>query len=345
MIIEPATQQTILFFIQILSLIFLIIYVVKTWEMASATRKAAEATEKSVVEMQETRDQETAPFIIAYFDIPAESKLIYFVVKNIGRTVAKQVMLTFTPELISSNNNRKFKDIGFIKNGIESMPPNYEIRTLLDTSPAYFSNKELPLKYAVDITYHGGIQTKQRKINLTLDLSANIGVSYISNKNMDNLVTEIEKLVKETREIKKATHDIVANFDNGIYISNSNILVSRIEPDMENWKRVLIAKFNEFEILWTFSYQNEREQGLNLDRLQAQFLIICNQIIIINANNMDNLSDDILKIISTIVEKIRSLTLFKFYLDGGTSLKKFNEIGDSIIVYIDEFKKGMHETS
>ena len=103
--IDPDIQQTILFLVQIFSLIFLIVYVIKTWEMASATTKAAQATEKSVTEMRQTRDQESAPYIIVYFDIPYESNLIYLVIKNIGRTIATNISLTFTPTLRSSNEN------------------------------------------------------------------------------------------------------------------------------------------------------------------------------------------------------------------------------------------------
>ncbi len=339
MAIDSATQQTILFFVQILSLIFLIIYVVKTWEMASATRKAAEATEKSVIEMRETRDQETAPFVIAYFDTQTESGLIYLVVKNIGRTVANQVKLTFTPALQSSGPNRRLDEVGFITNGIESMPPNYEMRTLVDSAAAYFGKKELPLKYDVEIRYFGGIESKQRSINQPLDLSANKGTAYIRNKNMDNLVDEIEKLVRESHEIKNATKDIAATLENGVLISNANLLVTRLEPDMKNWKKYLIAKLNEFENLWTISYRDAREQGIVFGKLQAQILIIGEQILVLNANKIDNIPAGILEKTSLIAGKIRELGQTEFYADGGSSLNKFNEIGDSIIVDIHDFKK------
>lgn len=65
----------------------------------------------------------------------------------------------------SSNDNRVLREAGFIKNGIESMPPNYDIRTLVDSSAGYFGKKELPLKYGVEITYYGGIESKKRVTN------------------------------------------------------------------------------------------------------------------------------------------------------------------------------------
>lgn len=335
---DAATQQTILFFVQILSLIFLIIYVIKTWEMASATRKAAEATEKSVLEMRETRDQETAPYIVVYFDIPIGSGLIYLVVKNIGHTVATQVKLTFTPPLCTSDNNPPLAEMNFIKNGIGAMPPNYEIRTLFDSSTDYFGNDKLPLEYNVNISYYGGIESKQRVIEQPLDLSANKGILYVRHKNMDNLVSEIEKLVKESQTIRSATNNIASSLEQGIFISNASLAVTKIEPDMKNWKKSLWAKLNEFENIWTVSYRDERERGVGQRGLQSQAIIIERQILVIVANKIDNIPADTYKSITLIANKLHELGRKRFYGDGGASLKAFNELGDSIITDIINFK-------
>lgn len=136
-----------LFFIQLLnslisafSLIFLIIYVVKTWQMASATRRAAEATRETVEEMREGRDLETAPNVVVYFDIPTGEQLIYLVVKNLGKSVATNVRLHFVPPLQTSD--RQFlENTSFLTEGITSMPPNYELRTLVGSTMKYFGNR------------------------------------------------------------------------------------------------------------------------------------------------------------------------------------------------------------
>lgn len=336
MAIDPATQQTILFIVQILSLIFLIIYVVKTWEMASATRKAAEATEKSVIEMRETRDQETAPFVVAYFDTQSEQGLIYLVIKNIGRTIATQVRFTFTPELQASKDSRRLGEVGFIKNGVESMPPNYEIRTLVDSAAAYFGKKELPLKYDVKIRYFGGLEPKERSINQPLDLSANKGVSYIRNKTMDDLVGEVEKLAREFHELRDATRDIAATLEQGILISNTSLPVTRLEPDMRTWEKQLIASLSEFENLWALSYREAREQGIGLDELRPRILITCERILALKAYKITDPPADIIEKIDLISGKLRELVQMRIF--GEDALKKFNELGDSIIIDINDFK-------
>ena len=85
---SKATMDLIVGAVQVATLIAVIVYVYKTWElatatkglatttqdMASATRHAAGIAEKTLGEMQEMRDQETAPYVIAYFDAPPVSR-------------------------------------------------------------------------------------------------------------------------------------------------------------------------------------------------------------------------------------------------------------------------------
>lgn len=62
--------QIALLIVQILTLFCLIIYVIKTWEIASATREAARISEKTLKEMKEAREQENAPYILVYCEVP-----------------------------------------------------------------------------------------------------------------------------------------------------------------------------------------------------------------------------------------------------------------------------------
>ena len=54
------TLDVIMFVIQLLSLIALVVYVIKTAEMAEGTRQSAQAMDRSVAEMMEDRDQQIA---------------------------------------------------------------------------------------------------------------------------------------------------------------------------------------------------------------------------------------------------------------------------------------------
>lgn len=69
--------QSALLCIQIPTLIALILYVIKTWQMASATRKSAEISARTLDEMRAARDSETAPYVVAYFDVDISKNIIF----------------------------------------------------------------------------------------------------------------------------------------------------------------------------------------------------------------------------------------------------------------------------
>src|SRR5262249_13529785 len=130
--------ESVLAGVQILSLLALIIYVIKTWHMASAALKSATVAEQTLQELKDARDQETAPQVVAYFDVPRRRRTIDLVIKNIGKTTAHNVKLKFDPVLKSSIEQVQIEDLVLFKEGIGSMPPGYEIRTVFDSVISYF---------------------------------------------------------------------------------------------------------------------------------------------------------------------------------------------------------------
>jgi len=64
---KAETLDIIMFVIQLLSLIALVLYVIKTAEVAEGTRQSAMAMDRSVAEMVEDRDQQIAPYVVIYF--------------------------------------------------------------------------------------------------------------------------------------------------------------------------------------------------------------------------------------------------------------------------------------
>ena len=114
--------------VQIFTLIALVIYVKKTWDMA-------DSTEKSVNEMKEARDQESAPYVLVYFDFCDHE--MYLVVENAGKGLAKDVSFDFEPSLVNSRGT-KISELSLLKDGIGSIPPKYQIRHFFDMSPSYF---------------------------------------------------------------------------------------------------------------------------------------------------------------------------------------------------------------
>jgi len=192
--------------VQIATLIFLIIYVWKTWEMASATRKSTEISEKTLLEMKETREQETAPYIVVYCDIPNNDPSIYIVVKNIGKTIAEDINITFNPTLCS---NLKFPgdlkmNYPIVGDTIKSMPPGYELKTVLDVASNYFSTVGFPLKYEVNVSYTNSVTKKKIESQQIIDMLPLKNIIYIKRNDLHNLV-EVMKRIEE--EIKRKNRE------------------------------------------------------------------------------------------------------------------------------------------
>jgi len=68
--------------------------------MASSTRESAKASEKMIEEMKDARDQESAPYVVPYINI--NKHMIFFGIKNIGKSVAKNIKIKVEPDLKSS---------------------------------------------------------------------------------------------------------------------------------------------------------------------------------------------------------------------------------------------------
>jgi hypothetical protein len=169
--------QVVLAVLQGASLLFLVVYVVKTWEMAYATRRSVELGEKTFREMQDARDQETAPYVVLYFDIPYGQMYMYLVVKNIGKTTAHNIRFEINPPLAVSWEPLPELPFGQDDQVIASLPPNNEIRTIFDETEHYFG-QYLPLKYSTKIFYNGGIRSETRSNEQVIDLSIYSKVSW-----------------------------------------------------------------------------------------------------------------------------------------------------------------------
>ncbi len=344
--------QAVALLVQMASLIALIIYVRKTSQMASATndmaqatkrsaetaeemasasRKSAEAAEKTLEEIKESRDQEAAPYVVAYFDASPSSHLIYLVVRNIGKTVANNVKLRFDPPLLSGNNDIKIGEIPLVKEGIGSIPPGYEIRTLLDSAISYFGQKSLPLTYNVTISYFGGLRNERRILEQVLDLHALEGLILAHDKGLPDLVKQMENLVKHISDTSKETQKMAKNLENGVWLRNPELFFKTSErSDLS--KSHLLAKLAEFKLLWISASKDRRD--IFSSGLENKCMLIGQQLLIILSNFPED-SKEVRDAVIDIVTKLSKLGGIQFYLDGGRSDEKFINLGDSIVKRIE----------
>ncbi len=100
------------------------------------------------------------PYIIVDFQF--EAGFIYIALKNIGSHPAYAVTVKFKPKLMGLGGQKNVSD-QHLFNNITFFPPQKEIRTLLDSSAAYFSRKA-PLRVQATLTYQDRDNKKYRDL-------------------------------------------------------------------------------------------------------------------------------------------------------------------------------------
>ncbi len=201
------TLDVIMFVIQLLSLIALVVYVIKTAEVAEGTRQSAQAMDRSVAEMVEDRDQQIAPYVVVYFDHQTDSPIFDLVIKNTGRTAARDVQIAFDPPLQTSLKNYDIEKLAFIHQVIPTLPPEYEIRASVDVINNVLSSETLPRQYRVKVTYTGGVKADLREAEYVLDLNVFNGILETHTRSMTDLTKAIEKISDKLDELAKVTQD------------------------------------------------------------------------------------------------------------------------------------------
>ena len=242
--------EMLLALVQVLGLLALIVYVWKTWEMAAATRDAAQASANAVQEMRAARDQQSAPYVVVYFDIPFGDQWIELVVRNVGKTPATDVRLAFDPDL-SNSNGTEIGQLSLLRDGIPSLPPEHEIRTFFDGGIHYFAEgRDLPLSYRVRIRYGGGISGEVREAEQIADLSAYRGILFTQKKGMNDLVGQVSQLVQSTRNIEHAIRGLAEASDWATSLAGAHAQGASTVSDPKSWQLAAVAVLEELRLIW-----------------------------------------------------------------------------------------------
>jgi len=201
-----------MFVIQLLSLIALVVYVIKTAEVAEGTRQSAQAMDRSVAEMVEDRDQQIAPYVVVYFDHQTDSPIYDLVIKNTGRTSARDVQIAFDPHLQTSLKNYDIEQLAFLHQVIPTLPPDYEIRASVDVIDNALKSETLPKQYRVKVTYSGGVKSDLREAEYILDLNVFNGILETHTRSLTDLAKTIEKISDTLDELTKNSLDRMRPF-------------------------------------------------------------------------------------------------------------------------------------
>lgn len=120
---------------------------------------------------------ETRPDVIV--DFVFENGLLLIAVENIGSQPAQRVQVAFDPPFKGLGGTASIPDLPLFRN-IEFLPPSRSIRTLLDSSVAYFARKE-PERITATIHYFDR-SGQEFSCTIVHDLAIYRDITYIPNQ-------------------------------------------------------------------------------------------------------------------------------------------------------------------
>jgi len=152
---------------------------------AIATMVLAWLTQNMVNEMRDTREEESRPYIVTYIEFQHDR--IYFICKNIGKTMATNVTIKFNKPLYDMAGLKLGETL--FKKPIKSMPPSYEIKTYIGNEINIIP-KNIGL-FEISITYTNS-KNEQYEEEYKVDFEDFIGMRFTESSE-----DKIEKHLKE----------------------------------------------------------------------------------------------------------------------------------------------------
>jgi hypothetical protein len=153
---------------------------------------------RQLSEAKRLREEQTRPFVV--LDLESEEPPFFFLaVKNIGTTMARDVKFEFHPTPKTTVKEADLKRLKMFREGISTLPPGKEIKTLFDTAIQRYPT-DLPEVYEVRITYTN--QSRGQTYSETMDLDFGLYWNRLSMTRHD-IHHVHDELKKIRQEIKK----------------------------------------------------------------------------------------------------------------------------------------------
>jgi hypothetical protein len=178
------------------------------WNQATATSVAALAQVatavvavaaaifawRQVTEARRTRGAQAQPFVIVDIELGRVwMNWLTLVVENVGKTLAKDVRITFDPPLSTTVKDKDLTKSVLLREGISVLPPGRRIETLFDLSHDRLEQR-LPMRYKISVSFRDYRNRQQESLPYVIDLTYLYDLEPLREKTTHDLVEEVSKL-------------------------------------------------------------------------------------------------------------------------------------------------------
>jgi hypothetical protein len=142
---------------------------------------AAVAAAFAIIQVRDARklrEDQARPFVVVDLQSSlASTHLVNLVIENVGKTLARDVRIKFSPAIKSTldTEERKLADSALLRNGVPAMPPGRKITALLDASHQRVRTT-LPSKYTATVYCDDANGKPQEPLEYVLDMGIRYGV-------------------------------------------------------------------------------------------------------------------------------------------------------------------------
>lgn len=181
---------------------------------------------KSTKDMVEAAKQ--VPSILVDIDLD-RSFLLYFVVRNVGNAVAKDIKIKCLSDVRDSRGHL-LSNLSLFRTGIAYLAPGKEIRHLFDATSQYFSTAKSRDGWDFEITWSDLTGKKYPTIPIKIDPFIYQDIQFTDTKTFTDLVDKLEKIGQSLR-------DVISIYPKGIRIITTD--------DMKRSRKELETAFQE----------------------------------------------------------------------------------------------------
>lgn len=189
------------------------------------------------------REEQTRPFVTVSFR-PSHGTVCNIVIKNEGKTLARDVRFQFYPEWESSQVDRnKIKESKIWREGIPTLVPGQEITILADSFPERYKRDDLPRTYAVEVKYEGvAVNSSQKKTRIspqyTLNYTLDFDVFYGYNQAQIYGIHEIASAARQVQAILASWGEHSGRGPLSVVIRNGDTADLEEQREFEELRRV-----------------------------------------------------------------------------------------------------------